>query len=380
MSYPALADVRKSLRIKWYRCPIETPFLHEMLKRSDWQGFKQAGGHLVLWLLTATTAYWCWSQQAWLAMIVALLAHGVVSSFFVGVAPHELGHGTVFRTPLFNRIFMYLFSVVGWWDPFDYASSHTYHHRYTLHPDGDRENLLPLKPNMSPGFLLQMSTFNLFTAKGRSFSKGGFLAALQVTVLSALGRHGSQDIPSNEWLLALHIDQPQQFRKSIWWSRFLLLFHGSVLVIALLTGQWILVFIFSLAAFTCNIQAYLVGLTQHCGLKENDSDFRKSVRSITVNPLLEFLYWHMNWHTEHHMFAGVPCYNLKKLHAAVSDDMPKPRTLRQAWREMLDTHERQKIEPDYFFDTPVPVSKAGQSNRTDQALASSIGDLAPDGL
>ena len=62
----------------------------------------------------------------------------------------------------------------------------------------------------------------------------------------------------------------------------------------------------------------------------------------------------MNWHIEHHMFAGVPCYNLKKLHYLVAEDMPEPRTLLGAWREMRETWQRQKTEPDYFFDTPLP--------------------------
>lgn len=60
-----------------------------------------------------------------------------------------------------------------------------------------------------------------------------------------------------------------------------------------------------------------MGATQHCGLTGNIPDFRKSVRTITLNPVAEWLYWHMNWHTEHHMFAGVPCYNLAALHYAV---------------------------------------------------------------
>ena len=74
----------------------------------------------------------------------------------------------------------------------------------------------------------------------------------------------------------------------------------------------------------------------HCGLRSDVADFRKCVRSITLDPISEFLYWRMNWHLEHHMFAGVPCYNLKKLHKAVADDMPKVRTFFGAWKEMLE--------------------------------------------
>lgn len=105
--------------------------------------------------------------------------------------------------------------------------------------------------------------------------------------------------------------------------------------------------IFTLFNFTANWLAYLLGLPQHSGLQENVADFRKSMRSITLNPVFKFLYWHMNWHTEHHIYAGVPCYNLKKLHQAVKDDMPEPRSLVGAWREMLETWERQMIDPTY---------------------------------
>ena len=280
-NYQPLADVRKNLRVEWYRCPIDHAKLRALSKRSDLQGWFQAGGHFALFLGTGALTYFFWSQQYWLGFAVALFAHGTVGSFFSGVAPHELGHGTVFRTKWLNRVFMYLFSLLSWWDPFDYATSHTYHHRYTLHPEGDREVLLPLKPSVDPTFLLQM---------------------------------------------------------------------------------------------------FFVGLPQHCGLRDNDPDFRKCVRSMTVNPLAEFLYWRMNWHLEHHMYTGVPCYNLKKLYREVADDMPEPRTLLGAWREMYETWQKQEIDPGYQFDTPLPESVKRVQEDTEDGLESSIGELAPRGL
>ena len=82
---------------------------------------------------------------------------------------------------------MYLFSLLSWWDPFDYASSHTHHHRYTLHPEGDRENLLPLEPSVASPFMLQLFTINLLTQQGRTFGKGGLLSTIFVTFQSAFG-------------------------------------------------------------------------------------------------------------------------------------------------------------------------------------------------
>ena len=152
--------------------------------------------------------------------------------------------------------------------------------------------------------------------------QGGLLSTVWQTVLHAFGRVGSLDITSNEWLNALHEDQPAEHRRTILWSRILLVFHGTVFMQAFVAGLWVLPVIFTLFNFTANWLAYLLGLPQHCGLQENVADFCKSMWSITLNPVFEFLYWHMNWHTEHHMYAGVPCYNLKKLYQAVRDDMP----------------------------------------------------------
>jgi fatty acid desaturase len=379
-TYPPLAEIRKSLRVRWYRCPIEPATLRSLLKRSDALGAMQAGGHLALWLLSATFVTICFVNAWWWWMPAALFLHGSVASFFHGTSVHELGHATVFKTPWLNKLFLYAFSTLSWWDPFDYASSHTFHHRYTLHPDGDRENLLPLSPLAGKTFLLQMLTFNLYSPPGRTFGKGGFINTVAATVRGAFGQTGNASIPSNAWLAALHENLPDEHQKSIRWSRWLLLFHGTVLLVSLLSGQWIAILIISCGSFFAKIWSYLLGMTQHCGLKENDSDFRKCVRSIRINPLLEFLYWRMNWHTEHHMFAGVPCYRLKALHRAVEKDMPAPRTLREAWLEMIETWERQKTDPEYYYDTPLPTTAGHTGAIEHTADQSTLGDLAPAAL
>ena len=380
MTYPPLAEIRQDFDVQWYRSPLDPKKFRELSKRSDLKGWFQAGGHLAMFVATGSLVFVSWSMEIWLLFFAALFFHGTVASFFSGTAPHELGHGTVFRTPWLNKMFLYLFSLIGWWDPFDYACSHTYHHRFTLHPEGDRENLLPLHPSVDKTFLLQLFTVNFLTQPGRTFGKGGLLSTLYVTFLSALGKTGSSEIPSNEWLNSLHADQPDEHRKSILWSRMLLAFHGTVVVVSLLTGFWVLILIISISRFFANWLSYFVALPQHCGLKEDTTDFRKCVRSMKLHPFVEFLYWHMNWHTEHHMYAGVPCYNLKKLHAEVKDDMPVPRTLTGAWREMLDIWRIQQSDPDYAFDTPLPsTAKTSRRSPSDEAEAS-IGDLAPKGL
>ena len=104
------------------------------------------------------------------------------------------------------------------------------------------------------------------------------------------------------------------------------------------------------------------------------------MRSITLNRIAEFLYWRMNWHIEHHMYAGVPCYNLKKLYREIADDMPETRTLVGAWREMLKVWKRQETDPSYEFDTLLPETAGYIPTDRPDDLESSIGDLAPKGL
>ena len=378
MAFPPLSEVRNNLKPQWYRSKMDPDKFRKFSKRNNYKGFVQAGGHFGLFCSTGLSVYLSWSNNFWILFLIAVFIHGTISSFFKGTAVHELGHGTVFETKWLNKFFLYLFSLISWWNPFDYAASHTYHHRYTLHPEGDREVLLPVHPNVGATFLLQMFTFNLITQPGRTFGKGGLLSAIWLTILAAFGKNGSSDIPANEWLEAIHSDQSEQKFASIRWSQIQLGFHIFVLVLAVSTGLWVLPFIITIPSYTANWLSYFLGLTQHCGLRQNTTDFRKNTRSIRLPKFLEYLYWHMNWHTEHHMYAGVPCYNLRNLADEIKKDMPEPKSLFEAWKEMLDTWQTQKSNPTYAFDTPVPENSKNTNKLPSEAK--SIGDLAPKGL
>ena len=78
-------------------------------------------------------------------------------------------------------------------------------------------------------------------------------------------------------------------------------------------------------------------------------------------------------------FAAVPCYHLPRLSEVIAADMPTPRTLWGAWREMREVWRRQQTEPDYQFDTPLP-SKRGDGTTTSDPLSASIGEIAPQAL
>ena len=369
-----LQKARKDLKVAWYRCSIEHSRLRELMRPSDLQGWLQAGGHLGVAILTGAATVYFFHQGLWVSFTLALFCHGTVATFFKGIAAHELGHGTVFRTKSLNRLFLRLYSIISWHNFHEYAMSHTYHHRYTLHPRGDREVLLPQHSKTGMLYFLQLFTFNIF---GGPFTSG-CIPIVKGTIQTAFGGFGTS-VLQKEWSEALYSAHPDERWHAIRWARMILFFHCGVVAVAVITQLWAVPLVLTFQQFTANWLKHFVGFPMHCGLRSNVPDFRKCVRSITLDPVSEFLYWHMNWHTEHHMYAGVPCYNLKKLHRLIAHDMPIPRSLVGAWKEMKETWERQRVDPDYEFDTPVPSQGTEKLNDAG-LLAASIGDLAPKSL
>ena len=364
--FPPMSEVRKSLKINWYRCPIDRQVLSQLVKKSDMKGLFQSLGHLGLWVLTGSLSWAMFTLGSWWGFLMALFLHGTVASYFT--APnHELCHRTVFNSPWLNEFFLRVFGLFGWNNFRVYRFSHNYHHRYTLFLAGDREEILPVTPSLKAMYILQLFTFNVF---------GGYQSRGLVPTVRGFFRIACDDFsnPFNSWGEELYQGHDSQRKAAVRWARTVIVFHTMVIAGSLFTGQPILAVIISGSIFIGNWHRYFVGVTMHCGLQSGVSDFRKCARSVTLDPLSEFLYWHMNWHLEHHMFAAVPCYNLKALHQAVAHDMPEPRSVFSAWKEMRDTWQRQKFEPDFTFDTPVPASCELPTDEVDHN-AESVGDL-----
>ena len=367
-----LNKVRETFKVPWYRSPIEPARLKELTSRSDLKGAFQTFGHLALLAVSGAATWIFFDHGMWVGFAVALFVHGSMYSFLAGLATHELAHGTVFRTKWLNTIFVRFLSLISWFNFLDYKVSHTYHHLYTLHPRGDREVVLPNNPSLNPLFLLQLLTLNVVGAKKEPYSYPIVQTVASTVKLAFTGRF------SKEWLQAVYADQEEAHRKSVTWARLILLFHAAVIAVSVIFRLWPLALVVTCAPFIANWLRYFVGVPMHTGLKDNVADFRLCVRTITLDPVSQFLYWRMNWHLEHHMFAAVPCYNLKRLHGTVAADMPRPRTLVGAWREMRQTWKRQQEDPTYQFETPLPGRK--EKDKARDALESSLGDLAPKGL
>ncbi len=97
------------------------------------------------------------------------------------------------------------------------------------------------------------------------------------------------------------------------------------------------------------------GWTQHAAPAENVLDYRLNCRTIHMNPVHRFLYWNMNYHTEHHMFPLVPYHQLPRLHQIVKGDCPAPYpSLTAAYREIIPALLRQIREPGWYVRRKLP--------------------------
>ena len=131
-------------RIRWYRSPVDREAIARLNRRSDLLGLLQTGGYLATLAATGAAAWWSLGHTAWPLAALALLAHGTCYAFMIN-GFHELVHDSVFRTHRLNRLFLAVFSFLGWHNPVHFWASHTAHHKYTLHPPADLEVVVPTR-------------------------------------------------------------------------------------------------------------------------------------------------------------------------------------------------------------------------------------------
>jgi fatty acid desaturase len=329
--------MRDSTTINWYRTPLKKEVLRSLSKRSDGKAWIQVLGHLGFLTVTGGLAIYSAGRWPLWATLLFLFAHGTGFSFMIN-AVHELGHRTVFNNRKLNEFFLRVFAFLGWIHFPMFRASHARHHEYTLHPPDDLEVVLPLRVIVRHFF--QRGIVNIEAP----------LNVLKEAIRFARGRF------QGEWENRLFPeDRPASRREVINWARTLLIGHGLIFVVSLALGWWMVPVVITLAPFYGKLLFQLCNNTQHIGLQDNVPDFRLCCRTFTLNPWAQFLYWHMNYHTEHHMYPSVPCYHLGKLHKAIKHDLPPcPAGLVATWQQILEIQRRQREDPDYQYVAPLP--------------------------
>ncbi len=325
-------------KVAWYRSPVGREDMARLNARSDFKGILQTVGFLGFLALTGASFLWSVGHLSWVLSAAFFFFHATCFHFLIN-GFHELVHDSVFKKKFLNRFFLRIFSFLGWYNHHGFWASHTEHHKFTLHPPDDLEVVLP-----------QTFTVKRFLTTG-FVHPNCLLGTLKNTLRIARGK------VEGEWENHLFpVTKPEARLKYRNWARILLIGHASILIGSLVLGTWFVPLVTTVPMIFGGWLHFLCNNTQHAGLQDNVPDFRLCTRTIYLNPFLRFLYWNMNYHTEHHMYAAVPCYNLAKLHALIKKDLPHcPNGLVETWKEIIAIQRRQKADPSYRF---IPVNRS----------------------
>jgi len=334
--------------ITWYRSKVDKDVLTTLMQRNEAKGWLQTVSHLGFFFVTGALAYlafmnvddtnWAWSIPL---LLVALLVHGTMGPFMGLIAIHELQHRTVFKSRKLNAFFEKVYAFISWSDYIWYQVSHTKHHQATCHAKYDGEIQLPIKFSLKRWqFWSSVLAWNPSDTWQR---------------LKTVWRHTNGRVDgdwNNHVLPETDLSLRRRHRN---WARTLLVGHGVLALLFVLSGHWFLIVVFTFGTFYCSWLGFLCGTPQHFGLNADIADFRYSTRTFTCSWLPAFYYWNMQYHLEHHMFPAVPFYNLAKLRAVIEHDLP-PAThgLWVTWRELLAIRQRLLSDPDYRYMPEIP--------------------------
>jgi fatty acid desaturase len=271
----------------------------------------------------------------WGLLALALYVHGGLLAF--QPQRHEFSHGTVFRTKWLNALFGRIFGLIHWpGNSALYKMSHNHHHRYTLHKRSDGEVVLPI--NQTTEVLLRQAATVVDVT--------GLLTTLYDQVYF-LFKPFLRNPRRSPWERYVYAHSPRSAQRDLYWTHVSqLLFHVLFAAAAVATHHAFLIVLVTLHPFYGGKwYAKFVHDTMHAGRQSETDDFRFCCRSVSVDPITSFLYWRMEYHTEHHAFAAVPCYRAREFFRRTRDQWDRPQTLIQAWREMNERARKQLYLP-----------------------------------
>lgn len=312
------------VEVKWIRPSVDKQLLKACTARSDGWGLLYSLGSLGLLAATGTWAWFMYQGGHWGWLALALYIHGGLHAF--QPQTHEFSHGTVFRSRWLNSLFKRVFGLVYWTSNGAlYHMSHGHHHRFTLHRRSEGEEVHP-RPE---------TTEQLLQTAVRVVDVTGLLLTVYDRVYS-LGTPFLRNSRRGIWQRYAYANSPRREQRDARLTEaYQFLFHVFFAAWAIASGHWFLVVVVSLPGFYGGKwYAQLVHDTMHVGRQPEVDDFRLCCRSVKLDPITSFLYWHMEYHTEHHTYAGVPCYRLPAFRAQTADWWEKRQSLVEAWREM----------------------------------------------
>lgn len=339
-------DSRKTITMDdWYKCRLDRKVLKEVTRRNDSAALLRFGGFIGLVVASGALA---WLSLGSLWCVPTFLLYGTLYAFAEAME-HELRHRTPFKTEWLNESVHWLICFMTWREQIYSRWSHAQHHTYT-HLTATVPVDVEIAVKRPPNYL-KLATDFLRVSHG--------IHHLGNIVLHSFG------IVSTS---AKAVVPPTEYRAMCRNSRVILALYVGVVAWAVVAHRWLPVIFLLLPRSYGAWLHELLAITQHTGLRENELDHRFSTRTIKLNRVLQFLYWNMNYHVEHHMFPNVPFHALPKLRAAIEADLPPAyEGLLSTWGEILHVFRMQRHDREYMITPCVPGKSPAVTAEADTA-------------
>jgi fatty acid desaturase len=239
-----------------------------------------------IWLLAGLVAVnatsWWWRVPA--MIVIGMVIHGL------GIVMHEAIHGNLFRRQTPDRWAAVVAGIPALVSGTAYRVTHLAHHRYNR---GERD---PDEfAHIFRGRRLQSVAFWVWAVFGLPI----FIVHVAVTAMRRGSWHNRRAV-----LLEYAI---------------LLLVHAAIWVPVVRAGHLdIMVRAWALPLIATSAIVSLRGWSEHMLTRPEHPLTR--TRTITSNRVTSFLMLNLNYHLEHHLFPGIPWYNLPRLHHLLQDE------------------------------------------------------------
>ena len=250
--------------------------LHKRNSHWNWVCLLYPSLWLVSALLMAEYPYW-WVRVAGIVVIG-------VSIQAMAILMHEALHGNLFRNQILDRWTAFAFGIPAFFSGTAYRVAHLNHHRNTRTAK-DQDEISYLVDTPAQYRLLFYAWFVI-----------GTLFYFLI-------------VP---WK-ALRIASPVLRRRILSEYAAMFAIYAFVIGLALSSDRGGGLFLYWLIpAQLAMVLSNIRGLAEHLGTGFGNALTR--TRTTTSNALVSFVMCNLNYHVEHHLFPGVPWYNLKKVH------------------------------------------------------------------
>ena len=315
--------------VSWHKCTLDKTILKNLSTRSNWQGAKHIFVYFLILFLSGYMVVITWGG---LWTIFWIIIYGNIYTFSNPIW-HECGHNLAFKSRKLNEIFYHITSFMYNYEPTRWRWSHHHHHTYTLHTEKNYDHEIQVtKPtDLFYVLMIHLPGGNLFT----------FLFSHIETIKHAFGFNS----------IVLNDCVPMEEKNKVrYCARVHILLWIIIISFSIYFKNFFPILFLILPFLYGSTLINIIHFIQHAGLANNVKDHRLTTRTVKINYILNFLCWNMEYHLEHHMFPMVPSYNLKKLHEAVKDQMPKPKdSLWDAYKEIIPAILKQAKDPNYVL-------------------------------